>query len=101
MSVRDLMVTISFQADTGTLDTINSQTDDLVTDLSDVGTTGESALTDVGRAAQSTGDDMNDLNNSSKGLLDTIADNWEKITVGAGVAGMAIRSEDRRVGKEG
>lgn len=92
MSVRDLMVTIDFQANTGALDTINSQTDDLVTDLSDVGTTGESALTDVGSAAQSTENDMNDLNNSSKGLFDTIADNWGKITLGASVAGMTIEN---------
>lgn len=131
------MVSIEFNADISQLSEINDQTDDIVSNLSNVGDTGESAFNDMTNSTETAtselgnfgdmGDQafdgieenaefaadgisdtgtagteameeisdstenasgtMGDMGEESKGLFDTLADNWGKVTLAASTAG--------------
>lgn len=123
MSLRELMVNIGFNINESPLVDVNSQTDELVSGFVDVGDTGENALNDVGvsaedtsshlsdvgdtgqgalgdieNAASDTNTEMSELDNTSKGFFENIADNWGKITLGAGAAGTALEGFARSQG---
>ena len=66
MAIRDLMVSINFTTDTGTLEAVNSSVDNLVTDMGTLGSTGDTALSTVSNAAISASSRISDLGNKAQ-----------------------------------
>lgn len=111
ISLRDLIVAISFDLDSSPLDSVNSQIDSFTSNLGEsadgvdtltsstddaIGTAGGlgDALDDAGtqgsEAIEGVNDSFNDLVDNSSSGSNLIVDNWGKITVASAAAGGAI-----------
>lgn len=74
MSVRDLMVSVQFDADVSMLSDINDVIDDMVMDLVDVGDVGDKSFGEMGIAASGASDDIADMGREGSNAVDQLGD---------------------------
>lgn len=79
MSVRDLMVSVGFDADVSKLNDINDFTDVVADDLVNIGTTGEEALGKVGDSANRTSDHVDGLGRKTRSATDDMLNSITKL----------------------
>lgn len=120
MSLRDMTISIAFDVNSSGLETANSLTDDLYSNMAGVDSVSSGAFdTMAGGASDAAGsmgdaasqaddlfdavssganaatDSLDETKDSASGLFDTLADNWGKITLGAGGLGAGIEAAAR------
>lgn len=121
MSLRDMTISIAFDVNSSGLETANSLTDDLYSNMAGVDSVSSGAFdTMAGGASDAAGsmgdaasqaddlfdavssganaatDSLDETKDSASGLFDTLADNWGKIALGAAGMGAGIEALGRK-----